>query len=218
MSTGAPISGRIHNHGAVGSAQLIKQTTIQPVAYSKDHLFYSKCHTDAENLSKVTYEDERGREVVKESNASYELCVIERTDNRTEDIVGQVNDFRTGIKIFSPPGYFAQITGNTELTYAGYMIPNSPLIIQPDNNDEIIVPLLKFVDLPDLELVFSGLQVTLHPINYCLTRQKMAPSQQNGYNANGYGGNGYGGNQPQYEEERPRQRRAPNRGRRSHMA
>lgn len=107
------------------------------------------------------------------SNVCWDLTIVARDDNREEDTTNKVNTFRTGIGLVPPKGYHFEIVAKTILADQGYILP-STIIINPDDNEEIVVPLIKFGNTEDLELPCSYLQLVLRETNYCNFVQKVS--------------------------------------------
>jgi hypothetical protein len=77
--------------------------------------------------------------------------VISRS-SRTEDVVGEVTLFDTGIRFDIPPDHHVEITENPNLWKQGYSLV-SPIIISPnDDQGSIQIPLLKRDEGDDLEI------------------------------------------------------------------
>jgi hypothetical protein len=106
------------------------------------------------------------------SSVCWDLSIVARDENREEDSTNKVNVFRTGIGLVPPKGYHFEIVSKPILAEQGYMLPGT-VVIDPDDNDEITVPLVKFSNSEDLELPCSFLQLVLRETNYCTFVQKM---------------------------------------------
>lgn len=99
-------------------------------------------------------------------NIVYELTIVERTDNRTEDIIGDVNTFSTCLTVSPPKHYHLEIMQHPSLVKTGYMLAGGPFIIEPDTQEEIIIPLFKFKEAEDLELPFKAAVMVLRQSEY----------------------------------------------------
>jgi hypothetical protein len=97
---------------------------------------------------------------------AYELTIVERCDNRTEDIFNDVNTFATGLVITAPKRYHIEIIEHPALYKTGYMLSGGPRIIDPDSEDEIILPLYKFRESEDIELPFVAATFVLRETEY----------------------------------------------------
>lgn len=108
-------------------------------------------------------------EPFKESfkSVGYEITIIERTDNRTDDIFGDVNLFSTGLILNAPKHYHLEIIEHPALHKAGYMLIGGPRIINPDNTEELVIPLYKFKEVEDIELPFRAAIMVLRQTEYC---------------------------------------------------
>jgi hypothetical protein len=85
------------------------------------------------------------------SKAVIPLPVISRT-NKTEDQVGEVTLFDTGIRFDVPLGHHVEITENPNLWKQGYSLV-TPIFISPnDDSDSIKIPLLKRDEGEDMEI------------------------------------------------------------------
>ena len=92
----------------------------------------------------------------------WEVTLVERSGGRTEDDVGEINEFNTGLCFNLPTHYHAQVTGSKELLQAGYMLANSPIVIGPNDNNQLVLPLYKFKEADDIDLPFRGALISLH--------------------------------------------------------
>lgn len=79
----------------------------------------------------------------------YALQIIERRD-KTEDSVGRVTWFKTGLKLNIPKGHYVSIYGSDDVVDRGYSLPQ-PLFFMGEDV-EIEIPLLKFEEQDDIEL------------------------------------------------------------------
>lgn len=95
-----------------------------------------------------------------------DVTLISRLDGKTEDTVGEVTYFGTGIKIKPPKGYFVEIVPRSSLHKRGYMLANSVGIIDPGYRGEVVVALYKFKECDDLELPNNSVQIILRKANY----------------------------------------------------
>jgi hypothetical protein len=100
----------------------------------------------------------------KPSDPSYEICLVERTENRVDDESNALNNFRTALSLAPPVGYYIQLTPHPLLLRNGYMMDT--INLHPaDDRDEIVVSLFKINDGADLELPFPGILATLCKVN-----------------------------------------------------
>jgi len=121
----------------------------------------------------------------RSSDVSLELTLVNRVDNRTEDNVGEVNLFDTGISAIIPLGTYLEIVAGPQLYKAGYMLAHGTHIIQPEDSNNIVVPLFKFKDGPDIELPFRAAQLVPKAAHYIQSKlaavTKRSDNQSNGY-------------------------------------
>ncbi len=117
---------------------------------------YTKLKPNAENPFKDTYK-----------NVGFQVTIVERCDNRTEDVNGDVNTFSTGLIIMPPQHYHVEVIENPNLYKTGYMLMGAPRIIEPNNHEELIIPLYKFKEAEDIELPFSAVVLVLRQTEYC---------------------------------------------------
>ena len=117
----------------------------------------TKIHAEAQDLSKENPTD-----------VGYPLTLIGRSENRIEDIVGEIGYFNTGLRITPPAGYHIEIVARNGLHKTGYEIPSGLLVFNPSFNSEIIVPLRKFKEAEDLELPLPGSRDSPPTICSCL--------------------------------------------------
>lgn len=103
------------------------------------------------------------------SDVSWDLTLIGRSDNRTEDTVNDINLFSTGIKLSPPKGYHFELIANQNLFKSGYMLATGLTVLQPESCDEVVVPLFKFKEVADLDLPFNGVQIILRESQYAHT-------------------------------------------------
>jgi len=104
--------------------------------------------------------------IKSEDDTCYIITLTERTDARTEDSVGECQDFHTGIKFTSfPPGYHAELFAKSDLENQGYSML-SHRIISSNDTDEIIISLFKFKEGDDLELPFPAVNILIRKTEF----------------------------------------------------
>lgn len=103
-----------------------------------------------------------------EWDAGWELTAVSRCENRAEDVHQDVNTFSTGIIITPPKHYHIEIFAHPALYKAGYMLVGTPLVINPGNHEELILPLFKFREGEDLELPFRAALLILRETEYAV--------------------------------------------------
>jgi hypothetical protein len=131
------------------------------------------------NSNKIVYMNEKtnvklllpessfpSKEEGKNSNAGYGIELVQRCDNRAEDTTQEVNTYRTGVSITPPLGFYIEISAQNTLYKHGYFLANSPIIVEPWNSGEIIIPLYKYKEVEDIELPFQAVQFIIKPIVY----------------------------------------------------
>lgn len=100
------------------------------------------------------------------SQVSHDLTFVGRTDGREEDVFGKINEFTISMSIRPPDGFYYEILSRPNLLRAGYEIAGGTFILDPNNQDEVIIPLKKFVDGEDLQLPFIGARLVARPLIY----------------------------------------------------
>lgn len=88
------------------------------------------------------------------------LCAM--TNNRVDDVYGELCGYTSGLIINIPEGYYGVVTGTSALTHAGYQLPHPVIVTIEDNNREFGVELYKLHDKVDLALPLLCLRMTLH--------------------------------------------------------
>lgn len=113
--------------------------------------------------SHFTLVDSQAERPVKKhpDHPSLELVLIERTENRYEDVALDINEYRTGLNIEPPEGYHYEIVADPKLYRHGYFLVNSPIVLDPEMKGEIVVPLYKFKENDDLPLPFTACHLIL---------------------------------------------------------
>ena len=102
--------------------------------------------------------------VKDESGLGWVVTLKGRTENRPEDIFGEVNCFSTGIRLNPPEGYFLEISALPSLYKQGYYIPSGTLAVGPNNRDELIIPLMKYRECEDLDLPIQAVRIMVKPL------------------------------------------------------
>jgi hypothetical protein len=87
------------------------------------------------------------------------VTLVGRTENRAEDDFGDMNGFCTGLQLCPPDGYYLEVLALPALYKHGYNLASGPIIIGPNNKDELVVPLMKFRETNDLELPIQAVQI-----------------------------------------------------------
>lgn len=101
-----------------------------------------------------------------------DLIIRERTNNRFEDSMHDINEFDLCLNLKSlNKTTYLEIKGNDNLLKMGYYMPH-PLIIDNNYNGNIIIKLIKYKECSDLNLPFvNGLYCTLHDSNLCYIKK-----------------------------------------------
>ena len=99
-------------------------------------------------------------------NAEWEVSVVSRSENRIEDIFQDVNTFNTGLIITPPHGCHIEVVDHPALYKAGYFMVGNPRVINPDNTEELVIPLYKFKECEDIELPFRAVTLVLRETQY----------------------------------------------------
>jgi len=94
------------------------------------------------------------------NEVTWDLTIVDRVDNRTEDDVSDINWFNSGLAFRVPSGYHIQVVGNSDLYQMGYFMPH-PIIIGPNDTDQLLIPLFKFKEGDDLQLPFRCAHISL---------------------------------------------------------
>jgi hypothetical protein len=150
---------------------------------------YTKLKPTAEEPYKETYK-----------NVGYDITIVERCDNRTEDVTGDVNTFATGIVFTPPKHYHLEVMQHPSLWKTGYMFPGGPFILEPDSEEELLIPLYKFKEAEDIELPFRAAILVLRETEYIPVNNIVKKVDRNEmFNQSSGSGNrsyAYGGNEP----------------------
>ena len=118
------------------------------------------------------------RDEGRDSDVGMNIELIGRTKNRSDDVFGDINEFRTGLGITPPDGHYIEIHAADDLHLNGYMLASGVKIINPGSTEEVIVPLYKFKDVEDLELPFIGVKIIVKPAVYAHPKSvKSMPSR-----------------------------------------
>jgi hypothetical protein len=100
-----------------------------------------------------------------QSDVIFNVVLINRSDDRAEDDTNAINFFETGLVFKPPPGSYIMLTASYELYNRGYMLP-TPVIINPEDENDVRIPLYKYREGADIELPFTGVQMTVHKAYY----------------------------------------------------
>lgn len=114
----------------------------------KNPVYVKKINPNAE----LPYKDE--------GEVAWNIDLIGRTDNRIDDVSHDINEFNTGLVITPPSGFYVEVVADKNLYSSGYTLPYN-LIINPNNTEELIVPLYKFRDTSELDFPFQGVKFVL---------------------------------------------------------
>lgn len=90
---------------------------------------------------------------------SFDVTLVARKDGRAEDVSFQLNEYVLNLSIKPPEGYYVEIHAKDLLYRQGYFILGGCVIIDRSHKGDIIIPLYKFENKPDLILPCQGLQL-----------------------------------------------------------
>jgi hypothetical protein len=157
------------------------------------------------------------------SDVYHDISVVKREDNRVDDVQNDANTFGTGLRIQPPRDYHIEIFEHPELYKAGYSLVGGVRFINPTDEGELILPLMKFKEGEDIELPFKVAVMVLRETQYANVALSSGKKTRNDGGSNNNNGNsagntnrpsGRGGRNQQYEEEEEEEP-APRRGGRS---
>lgn len=134
----------------------------------------------------------------------YSLTIVQREDERPEDTAYRVENFMTNLAFNVPKGHYLEITATKNLHVQGYFLACSPLIVTPSDTDELVIPLHKYAETPDLELPSKVLQFVVKkdvPSHCALV--KSSYSSQSSREAPGFSTNNTFYQPPQPSSRRP---------------
>lgn len=137
------------------------------------------------------------------SDAYYDLSVVTRCDNRTEDIQNDANLFGTGLKLQPPRDYHLEIYEHPELYKTGYSLVGGVRFVNPTDEGEVLLPLMKFKEGEDLELPFKVAVIVVRETQYASVVQAIPRGRARGSGSGGSGSvsNSVKGKQQDYDEE-----------------
>ena len=152
----------------------------KPVTHIKEKILIQKLRPEAI----LPYKE-------RDSDIGYDITLIGRTENRAEDDMGAVGNFRTGLALTPPKGYFIEMVARSSLHKHGYMLATGVSIIDPEYTGELIVPLYKFKEnAEDLEMPFRAVQLIVRPAIYAYLSMTKTLART-GRGAQGFGSTGY---------------------------
>lgn len=82
----------------------------------------------------------------------WEVAAISRADQRSDDVLNDVNTFDTGLTVQPPSGYYIELHTPKELLEKGYHILGGVMTRFWSDDEPLVIPLLKFHEGEDLEL------------------------------------------------------------------
>jgi len=124
------------------------------------------------------------------TDVGYDITLIGRENNRSEDATGEVNVFLTGISVTPPPGHYVEMVPRSSLHKQGYMLANNVGIIDPSYTGEVKVALYKFKDCDDLKLPIRAVQLIIRPAIYAHIASVTTMSNTN-RGSGGFGSTGF---------------------------
>lgn len=95
-----------------------------------------------------------------EGDVGWEVTLLNRKDNRSEDAYQDVNYFLTGIQLPRDSSFYYEIVPKNDLIKMGYCMLG-PMVID-STHGELAIPLYKFKETEDIELPFAAVQLLLH--------------------------------------------------------
>lgn len=135
------------------------------------------------------------------TNPCFELELVSRTDDRSEDDLHAVNEFGTGLIIRPPHKHYIMILASDMLHKTGYRLATGPKIITADNMSEVKIQLYKETDGNDLELPYSGaVKMLVCPMVYAYISEVKDLAPQAVYGQPVYAGQYYDNAYPQYAQ------------------
>jgi hypothetical protein len=108
---------------------------------------------------------------------THNITIVQRCDNRTEDLITDINTFTTGLVITPPLNHHVEIIPHPQLIKSGYMLMG-PIVIPPNTEDELVLTLFKYKDAPDLELPFVAGQMLVRLTEYSTLQIEGAKSDK----------------------------------------
>jgi|GEM_PF-5334110 len=95
-----------------------------------------------------------------EMDPAFDVTLIARKDNRSEDNTHEVNYFHTGLMIVPPHGYHVEFIADEKLHFSGYTLATG-LSVHSMTNQEVMIPLIKFKEVEDIQLPFRGVKMII---------------------------------------------------------
>lgn len=115
-------------------------------------IFFFKWNDDAVFPSKA-HEDDAGYDIT--------LLGIHTKEDVTKNPKRAIR-CSTGISVITPPGYYTELVIRSSFGDSGYIIPNTPSIIDEGYTGELFVQLLKVVpEAPDIQFPIKAAQLIL---------------------------------------------------------
>ena len=96
----------------------------------------------------------------------HDITLVSKLNKNVEVGQGELVYYCTDLKLSPPANYHIEMVATDGLIKSGYMLANSPLVIDPNESEDIKVPLLKVNSGPELELPFKGLRMLLRESNH----------------------------------------------------
>lgn len=113
-------------------------------------------------VSSAVVKDPQAERLVRNPNGTFTITLVKRCDDRTEDDVGEVNYYDTGICFDQEHKFFnILLEGSADLVQSGYMLVTK--VIEPDSEDTLKVGLYKFRESDDLDLPYAC--ITAYPVS-----------------------------------------------------
>ncbi len=146
----------------------VTQATFVPMSETP---FTSRKYGGTTALVQLTHPHAQVPNKTNDQDIGFDLQLVERCDGRTEDLVGDVTMFNSGIVIKPPEGWYFEIHARSSLHKHGYMLANGVGIIDPEYRGNIFVPLLKFRDGDDIKVPIRAVQLVPRRAEYLYVGQ-----------------------------------------------
>lgn len=103
----------------------------------------------------------------QDTDVGYDVTLISRKDNRTEDEQNELSEFETGWIVVPPPGYHLELVAKEDLERTGYELVSGAKVIDPTNRAPLVVTLRKYKEGDDLELPYVAVRLIVRKTEYC---------------------------------------------------
>lgn len=114
-----------------------------------------------------------------ERGVGFDVTLIGRSENRTEDRYQEINEFETGLVLTPPQGYHFKLQLPSGLSDAGYhLVPGEEELLELDDSP-LVVKLIKFKNTQDLDLPLEGVRLMIVESNHFPLAQIGTPVSKN---------------------------------------